>query len=171
MDTSELLIELYGRLVPLAKQAVVGLSSDELRRAPEGANPIGWLVWHLARVQDHQVSEIFGEEQVWLDAGWAERFGLEADPNNIGFGHSPEDVASVRPESADALIDYLQEVDSRTRGWLGDLEAARLDQIVDDRYDPPVTMAVRLVSVADDCLQHVGQANYLRGINEWQDLA
>ena len=171
MDGSEVLIELYGRVVPLAKQAVVGLSSDELRRAPEGTNPIGWLVWHLARVQDHQVSEIFGEEQVWLDAGWAERFGLEADPNNIGFGHSPEDVASVRPESADALIDYLQEVDSRTRGWLDDLQAARLDQIVDDRYDPPVTMAIRLVSVADDCLQHVGQANYLRGINERQDLA
>jgi hypothetical protein len=171
MDGSEVLIELYGRVVPLAKQAVVGLSSDELRRAPEGTNPIGWLVWHLARVQDHQVSEMFGEEQVWLDAGWAERFGLEADPNNIGFGHSPEDVASVRPESADALIDYLQEVDSRTRGWLDDLQAARLDQIVDDRYAPPVTMAVRLVSVADDCLQHVGQANYLRGINERQDPA
>jgi Protein of unknown function (DUF664) len=32
------------------------------------------------------------------------------------------------------------------------------------RWDPPVTLAVRLLSVADDCLQHLGQAAYARGI-------
>ena len=82
MDGSGVLIELYGRVVPLAQQAVAGLSPDELARAPAGANPIGWLIWHLARVQDHQLSEVFGEQQVWLESGWAERFGLEPDPNN-----------------------------------------------------------------------------------------
>ena len=39
-----------------------------------------------------------------------------------------------------------------------------LDRIVDERWDPPVTLAVRLVSVVDDCLQHAGQAAYARGI-------
>jgi hypothetical protein len=29
-----------------------------------------------------------------------------------------------------------------------------------------VTMGVRLVSVADDCLQHAGQAAYVRGLLE-----
>ena len=165
MDVSELLTELYGRVLPLARQAVAGLEAEDLRRAPDGANSIGWLVWHLARVQDHQLSEIFESDQIWVRDGWAERFGLEADPNNIGFGHGPEEVGAVRPESAETPVDYLQEVDARTRGWLRDLSAADLERIVDDRQDPPVTMGVRLVSVADDCLQHVGQANYLRGIN------
>jgi uncharacterized damage-inducible protein DinB len=167
MDASELLIELYGRIAPLAKQAVAGLDMEDLTRAPEGANSIGWLVWHLARVQDHQVTQISGNDQVWVAPGWAERFGLDADPANIGFGHSSEDIKRVNPESADALIEYLQEVDGRTRRWLEGLTAADLDQIVDDRYDPPVTMGARLISVADDCLQHVGQANYLRGVNAW----
>jgi len=36
--------------------------------------------------------------------------------------------------------------------------------VVDRRWDPPVTMGVRLVSIADDCLQHVGQAAYVRGL-------
>ena len=165
MDVNDLLRELYGRIVPLATQAVAGLDADDLKRAPEGANSIGWLVWHLARVQDHQIADIFGSDQVWSAPGWAERFGLEADPDNIGYGHSPEDVKRVRAESSDALLDYLQAVDSRTAPLLAGLDAADLDRIVDDRYDPPVTMAVRLISVADDCLQHVGQANYLRGIN------
>ena len=165
MDASELLIELYGRIVPLAEQAVAGLDADDLRHTPEGANSIGWLVWHLARVQDHQIAEMFEADQVWVAPGWADRFGLEPDPDNIGFGHVPEDIERVRPESADALLDYLQEVDARTHRWLRALVATDLDRIVDDRHDPPVTMGVRLVSVADDCLQHVGQANYLRGIN------
>ena len=165
MDASELLIELYGRVLPLAKQAIAGLDVEDLRSAPDGANSIGWLVWHLARVQDHQLAEVFESDQIWVGEGWAERFGLEADPNNIEFGHSPEDVEAVSPESADALIDYLREVDARTRRWLGGVAATDLDQIVDNSQDPPVTMSVRLVSVADDCLQHVGQANYLRGIN------
>lgn len=164
MDASGLLIELYRRIVPLAKQAVAGLEPDDLTRAPAGANSIGWLIWHLARVQDNQIADIFDADQVWVEPGWAGRFGLVPDPDNIGYGHGPEDVERVHPESADALLDYLQEVDARTIRWLTGLVATDLDRIVDNRFNPPVTMGVRLVSIADDCLQHVGQANYLKGI-------
>lgn len=52
------------------------------------------------------------------------------------------------------------------RAYLGSLNAARLDDVIDDAWDPPVTLGVRLVSVADDSLQHVGQAAYLRGLIE-----
>ena len=165
MDASGLLIELYGRIVPLAEQAVAGLEPDDLRRGPAGANNIGWLIWHLARVQDSQISDIFDGDQVWVEPGWSDRFGLGPDPDNIGYGHGPGDVERVRPASADALLDYLQEVDARTNRWLADLVATDLDRIVDNRFNPPVTMGVRLVSIADDCLQHVGQANYLKGMN------
>ncbi|GAB3809212.1 hypothetical protein GCM10027605_43490 [Micromonospora zhanjiangensis] len=36
--------------------------------------------------------------------------------------------------------------------------------MVDERWDPPVTLDVRLVSVVDDDLQHAGQAGYVRGL-------
>jgi hypothetical protein len=39
-----------------------------------------------------------------------------------------------------------------------------LDRVVDKRWDPPVTLGVRLVSIADDSLQHAGQAAYVRGL-------
>ena len=39
-----------------------------------------------------------------------------------------------------------------------------LDRVVDQRWDPPVTLGVRLVSIADDSLQHAGQAAYARGL-------
>jgi uncharacterized damage-inducible protein DinB len=165
MDTAALLLDLYGRIPPIAAGAVEGLDERQLVWAPApGANSIGWLVWHLTRVQDHHVSELLDEEQIWTTGDWAQRSGLKPDPHNTGYGHGPDDVASVRPDSPDALLGYLDAVDARTRHMLEGLRDADLDRVVDKRWDPPVTMGVRLVSIADDCLQHGGQAAYLRGM-------
>ena len=139
MDVRDLLEELFGRIPEHVRVAVDGLSADDLVSAPgAGRNPIGWLVWHLARVQDHHVAELLGREQVWTTAPWPARFGLDADPDDTGYGHSPEQVAGVTE--------------------------ADLDRVVDRRWDPPVTLGVRLVSVADDDIQHAGQAAYVRGL-------
>jgi uncharacterized damage-inducible protein DinB len=165
MDVAELLVELYGRVPPLVAAAVDGVDADRLTESPApGTNSIAWLVWHLTRVQDHHLSELLDEPQLWVDGPWAERFGLEPDPTNTGYGHSPAQVAAVRPDDAVVLVDYLDAVDARTRRYLAGLEPADLDRIVDRRWDPPVTLGVRLVSVADDCLQHAGQAAYVRGL-------
>jgi hypothetical protein len=165
MDVGALLLELYGRIPPLARAAVDGLDPAGLTaQAAPGTNPVGWLVWHATRVQDHHVSELLGTEQLWVDGDWAGRFGLTPDPSNTGYAHTPVEVAAVQPQSADALLAYHDAVDRRTREMLGGLTPAELDRIVDRRWDPPVTLGVRLVSIADDSLQHLGQAAYLRGL-------
>jgi hypothetical protein len=165
MDVSALLLDLYGRVPPLVREAVDGLDGDDLTWQPApDANTIAWLVWHLARVQDHHVSELIDAEQLWVEQDWGPRFGLASDPRNHGYGNSGDDVRAVRPDGAQALIDYFAAADARTRALLVGVTDAELDRIVDRRWDPPVSMGVRLVSVADDCLQHVGQANYVRGL-------
>src|SRR5208283_5982572 len=163
MEVSSLLLELYGRIPPLAQQAIDGVDLACLTEPPvPGANTMAWLVWHLTRVQDHHVAELLGEDQVWVSSDWARRFGLEPDPSNTGYGHSEVEVATVRPENPDVLIEYLDVVDRRTRVMLEGLSPEDLDRVVDRRWDPPVTLGVRLVSIADDSLQHVGQAAYAR---------
>ena len=165
MDIAALLLEIYGRVPPLAGEAVDGLAADDLVRQPSpGANTIGWLIWHLARVQDHHISELTGDDQLWETGDWAARFGLEPDPSNTGYGHDADEVRSVRPESGAALVDYLAATHERATTYVAGLTPDALDEIVDRRWDPPVTLGVRLVSVADDCLQHVGQAAYVRGL-------
>ena len=103
-------------------------------------------------------------DQVWTTGDWAKRCGLEADPNNTGYGHTPDQVMAVRPKGPEALLGYLDVVQTRTYIMLETLTPDDLDRVVDRRWDPPVTMGVRLVSIADDCLQHVGQAAYVRGL-------
>lgn len=165
MEINGLLLESYGRLPELVRSAVEGLSAEQLRWAPaEGANSIGWLVWHLTRVQDHHLGEVLGQDQVYLAGDWAPRFGLKADPSDIGYGHTAAQVAGVRPESAQALVGYYAAVHARTSDFLGGLTAADLDRVVDERWNPPVTLGVRLVSVVDDDTQHAGQAAYVRGL-------
>jgi uncharacterized damage-inducible protein DinB len=170
MDGRELLEDAFGRIPDAVREAVEGLPSEALVWQPApGTNPIGWLVWHLTRVQDDHVAELAGGSQVWDDE-WAARFGLPAGTRDTGYGHTPEQVASVRPETADVLLDYLTAVTEATQRFLATVTGVDLDRVVDTSWDPPVTMGVRLVSVLDDDVQHAGQLAYLRGLlDRWTD--
>jgi Protein of unknown function (DUF664) len=165
MELHELLIDLFDRIPEHIHEAVDGLDVSALVTPPEpGANPIAWLVWHLTRVQDEHISEILEQDQEWISGKWASRFGVAADPDNTGYGHSWKDVMSIQPESADVLIEYYDAVAARTRTLLETATAKDLDRVVDKRWNPPVTLGVRLNSVADDDIQHAAQACYVRGI-------
>jgi hypothetical protein len=65
---------------------------------------------------------------------------------------------------ADQLAAYLSAVHARTIAYVGGLRPEDLDRIVDERWDPPVSLGVRLVSVVNDDAQHLGQAAYVRGL-------
>jgi hypothetical protein len=132
------------------------------------ANTIGWLVWHLTRVQDDHVADVAGRPQAWHEDGWYERFGLPFGRDEHGYGHTPEQVGAV-DVAADLLRDYHDAVHRRTVGYLRSLADEDFARIVDERWNPPVTLGVRLVSVVNDCTQHVGQAAYVRGAAERAD--
>jgi uncharacterized damage-inducible protein DinB len=169
MDVRTLLSDLFGRVDEHVDEILAGLDTAGLTRQPApGTNPIGWLVWHIARVEDAQVAELRGEQQLWEGGQWAARFGLPPDPDNHGYGHTPADVAAVRPEGVDALRDYARAVRARTDEFLATLTADDLDRVVDEAWDPPVTMGVRLISVADDQIQHAGAAAYVKGLLQQQ---
>lgn len=165
MHERDVLIEGFDRLPHLVRSAVHGLTPELLRWRPAPhANSIGWIVWHLARIQDDHVADVLGAEQEWISGAWAPRFGLPADAMDTGYGHDAADVARVQPTGPDVLVAYYEAVADRTRKLLDAVTAQGLDRIVDRRWDPPVTLGVRLVSVLSDDLQHVGQAAYVRGL-------
>lgn len=164
MNTAELLADGYGRIKEAVHSAVEGLTAEELaHRVDPDANTVGWLVWHLTRVQDDHVADVAGRPQVWTAGGWDQRFGLPFDPADIGYGHESADVAQVRPASAELLTGYYDAVHEQSLDYLGGLADADLDRVVDRRWTPHVTLGVRLVSVIGDDLQHAGQAAFLRG--------
>ncbi|MFP5252340.1 MAG: mycothiol transferase [Actinomycetes bacterium] len=163
---SELLVDAFGRVHESVHEVMEGLAREVLvGRLDAEANTIAWLVWHLSRVADDHVAGVAGTEQVWLTDGWVERFGLPFAAHEHGYGHSSEQVAAVDVDGQ-LLLDYADAVHHRVVAYLRDLDDAELPRIVDRRWDPPVTLAVRLVSVVNDATQHIGQAAFIRGVLE-----
>lgn len=158
------LLDGFDRVRESLHTVVSDLDSDALnwRPAPD-ANSIAWLAWHLARVQDDHTAGISDGQQVWLD-GWSDRFALPVDPLSIGYGQTPDQARSIVVTSPDLLTGYYDAVSARTADVLSGLTAVDYDRIVDERWDPPVTLAVRVVSMLNDVTQHIGQAAYLKGL-------
>lgn len=162
----DLLFDAFGRVAELVDGTLDGAGDDVLLHRPDAeANTVAWLVWHLSRVQDDHVASLAGEEQVWTAAGFADRFDLPFERGDIGYGHDADEVAAVRAPAA-LLGEYHAAVHRATEAYLGRVDGAELARVVDEGWDPPVTAAVRLVSVISDCLQHAGQAGYVRGLAE-----
>jgi Protein of unknown function (DUF664) len=165
MSSSAVLTDGFGRVHQIVHAVTADLTADRLAaRLDAEANTIGWLVWHLTRIQDDHIAGVAGTEQLWTSDGWYDRFGLPFPPGATGYGHSSADVAEVRVDPARLLIDYHDAVYQRTLQFLRELDDADLTTVVDASWDPPVTVGVRLVSVLSDNLQHAGQAAFIRGV-------
>ena len=160
--STALLSDSFDRVRDLVASVCDGLDVDRATfRVDPDANTVAWLVWHLSRVQDDHVAGLSGETQAWET--WRDRFDLPFDDDATGYGQSSDDVAAVRVDG-ELLAGYHADVDALTRRYLDGLDAAKLERVVDERWDPPVTAAVRLVSVLGDCLQHLGQASFVLGV-------
>lgn len=162
----EMVSDQFERVHALVQRVTKGLSAAAATWRPDAdANPVAWLVWHLTRIQDDHVADLAGREQVWTAEGWQKRFALPFDRWATGYGQSREEVAAVRVVAAD-LAAYHADVHRMSVDYAATLTAAELARVVDTAWDPPVTASVRLVSLLGDCLQHAGQAAYVRGLAE-----
>lgn len=167
MNAADVYVDAYERIRAGVAGIAEGLDAAKMAYRPDDeANSIGWLLWHLTRVQDHNVAEMAGRDQAWVAGSWAAGFGLAADPEDTGYGHTSEQVVAVRPSGPDVVVEYHEAVASATSAYLATVDADELDRIIDTFWDPPVSVGVRLVSVIGDGYQHLGQAAYLRGLIE-----
>ncbi len=166
MEWQELITDGYGRVLEILEKALDGLTLDDLKEQPHpDCNNMGWLTWHLTRVQDDHIADLMGEKQLWIKDKWHARFNRPQDRKDIGFGHSPEDVVAFKSPDVESLLAYHRAVLDRSRRYMSNLSATDLDRELDEPwYQPVPTVGVRLVSVMSDCLQHAGQVSYVRGL-------
>ncbi len=165
MKSNELLLDAFGRIREAVAETLEGVDDEALAVRPAGrGNTIAWLVWHLSRIEDVQVSAPAGLEEVWTSHGFEGRFDLPLPQGDTGYGHTSQQVDLVRAPR-ELLLNYPDAVHRQTVEFLAGLSDEDLDRVIDTRWNPPVTLGVRLVSTLADCLQHVGQAAYVRGLN------
>lgn len=165
----DVLIEAFGRIPDLLHDVVDDLDVGLLTTQPtltggHPGNSVGWIVWHIGRMEDAQIAAMAGTAEVHEVGGWQQRLGTPYSPATHGYGMSAADVARFTVRSASVLTDYYEAVHARTVEVLHALDDQALAAVVDDRWTPPVTALVRLVSIVDDAAQHAGQAAYVKGL-------
>ncbi len=164
--TNDVICDAFDRIKQTVHETVTGLSRDSLSYRPsESANSIAWLIWHLTRIQDDHIADLARKEQLWIRQNWYNRFALPFAPEETGYGHTADEVGHVQVGD-DLLLGYYDEVHDSTIAYLSTLSQSDYSKVIDTRWNPPVTVAVRLVSVIADDLQHAGQAAYVRGLLE-----
>ena len=65
---------------------------------------------------------------------------------------------------AELLRGYFDAVHEMTADFVRAITDRDLDRIVDEQWDPPVTLGVRLVSVAGHNFEQLAQADFVRGL-------
>ena len=173
MEWYDFLADCYGRVLEFLENVLEGLIEDELNWQPShDCNSIGWLTWHLTRQHDAQVSSLIGEDQLWINEGWHVKFGRAPDPQDIGFGHTPEQVKAFTSPDIQTLLAYHRKVLERSKKYFLTLSKRDLDRKLDEPWFQPLpTVGVRLISILEDSMLHAGQAAYVRGLRQgkgWQ---
>ncbi|MFD4133907.1 DinB family protein [Streptomyces goshikiensis] len=129
------------------------------------ANGAAWLVWHVARGQDRNLSEVAGLPQVYVEQGWAARFGRPADPSDTGYGHTPAKAAAFRGADAPGaavLLGYLDAVHDRVERYLAEAPAGDLARTAPSpTLGTAESVEARLAAQLADSLAHVGQLGLL----------
>jgi len=166
MEWQQLIIDGYGRVSGFLEEYLKGLNADDLNQQPKpDCNSIGWLAWHLTRVQDDHIADLMARPQLWIEGGWHARFNRRPDPKDIGFGHTDEDVKAFKSPDIEVILGYHRAVLERTENYIKSLSESDLDiELNEPWFQPLPTVGVRLVSILCDELQHVGQIAYIRGL-------
>lgn len=164
MRSTDVLIDGLTRVCENVHAVLDGITTEQLTYRPSpDANTIAWLIWHLTRAQDAQIAGVADTDEVWTASGFHDRFNLPFPASASGYGQSPDEVAQVVVEPG-LLAEYYDATHDASVTYLKGLSDDDLDTVIDENWDPPVTLGVRLVSIVDDDAQHVGQAAYLRGL-------
>ena len=126
---------------PAILRSVEQLSDSQLRwQPPNGANPVAWLLWHIAEVEDN-----------WI------RDKLLNLPRRYPFGASVKSRQGKDWPSKSPLVSYFHEVRALTRDRLEGIPEPDFDRTVSDEHFGLITVRQLWGGVVTSCAWHGGQ--------------
>ncbi len=163
MTLNEFIEEAFNRERQFMMEAVSDLTPEELawRAGPE-ANPIGWTLWHMLRVEDMWI-QFFTQRQIelWERDGWHQKFGLPTRDN--GFSHTPDQVSGFPALDLTDLLGYGEAVRAGTLEYLRGLGSEDFDGIPREQR-PTMSVGGVFRQILGELYQHLGQIAYLKGL-------
>lgn len=148
-------------------RSVEGLSEEEMSWMPTPeCSSIGFLVWHYGRTLDRWIhARLQNAPQLW-EQGWAARLGQNiTDPNDTGYGYSPERLAAFQTPDSAILTGYAAATLEAAKVYLASRDDADFDtMVVLNPRGGTMTLANMCQQLLWEFNQHGGQIAYLRGM-------
>ena len=163
MTLNEFIEDAFRQEKEFLTDAVSDLTPAELAwRAGPQANPIGWILWHMLRVEDMWFQFFIQRKtELWERDGWNDKFGLPTRDN--GFGHTLEQVADFPALDRDELMRYGDAVRGETLEYIKGLAPADFN-VVPREQRPEMSVGAIFRQVVGELFQHQGHISYLKGL-------
>lgn len=143
------------------QKALEGLSQQEVAWRPcAECNSIGAMVIHLGRVEDTWVHRIVGGKDIWEIDGWASKFGLPANDRGWTFDTQSSGEQRLLKE----LLEYYGATHQLLVKTIETIPESRFAEIPDNPLNFTVEQIFAHIVVEEN--QHVGQIDYLKGLQE-----
>lgn len=163
MDVIDLIRNSLNESREYLTRAVNGLTQEELAYAPSPeSNSIGFIYWHVVRVEDAWISRIFlSETEVYEAGGWRQKMGYDLD--DLGIDYTVERLRDWRVPALKLLNGYVEAVREKTEIFVQNLTPETLTREI-DVIGRLVPLGVYLAHFITEIAMHVGQISYLRGV-------
>ena len=150
-----------GRMHAALLRSLESLTPEQVAWRPCGScNSIGSMVIHMGRVVDTWAHRVQGGSDIWETDGWADRLGLPA--KDRGWSYDQQSKEEKRP-----LEDLLGYYEAASQLW-----GRAVSDLPQERFGDPLESPINLTfdqtlsHVVTELSQHVGQIDYLRGMQQ-----
>lgn len=105
--------------------------ADFRKRPYPGTQPIVWLLWHIARVEDMGLSRLVWDKEQLYNEAWREKMNISL--THYGTSMTDDEVLQFAGEvNVYSVIDYLEAAGEQTRTEIAKLDLSKLDEILDE---------------------------------------
>ena len=121
--------DLHNKFLPGLRES---LSEEDFRiPAVPGLQPIIWLIWHIARVEDMGLSRFIFDVPQMLDEEWLKK--MNTPLTHYGTSMTEEEVLTfAQTVDVYGILDYQQAVVARTRSLMPSLDQVSLDELLSE---------------------------------------
>ena len=97
------------------------LNDEQVNHVPaNGKQNLGFSLWHYVRTEDNGIQFVIQRKPtVWMEGGWAEKFGLDAKSQGTGF--TDEEARTFRFDDIAGFRRYMADVFQRTDAYVAGL--------------------------------------------------
>jgi hypothetical protein len=149
----------------LYERVTVDLDDKQVNHVPAGGHEnLAFCLWHYVRTEDNAIQFVIQHKPtVWIEGGWAEKFGLDSKSQGTGF--TDEQAREFRIHGIADFRQYMLDVFARTEAYVKALTPEESERMI--TVKPLGEMSI-MTAISGLCMthgyRHLGEIEFAKGL-------